>query len=135
MKNMKRWGGILALTLIFGLFLTGCPNGSTGGDGPGAPPGSNVDQRRFDGTWKKGTYTMTFSKGEWTLKNGATNVLKGTFGLYESSATGAVTHKWESNKWEAFAVPGVCDYTFTATTLTISSNLLPSEFKGTWTKS
>jgi hypothetical protein len=135
MKNMKRWGGILALTLIFGLFLTGCPTGSTDSGGPSAPPGSNVNQTRFDGNWTKGNYTMTFNKGEWTLKNGTTNVAKGTFGLYESTATGSLTHRWVGNAWQSDPVPGLCSYTFTATTLTISSNLLPNEITGTWTKS
>jgi hypothetical protein len=133
MKNMKRWGGIVVLTLVVGLFLAGCP--SAGGDSSGTLLGSTTEQDKFDGAWKKGSYTMTFSDGEWTLKDGATDVAKGKFLLLESSAMGTITHRWENNAWKEFEAPGVCSYSSpNANTLIISGSMLPKGLAGTWTK-
>jgi len=71
MANSKNWLGILVITLVFGMTVVGCDDGSGGTD-----PALN-------GTWSDGYYTYTLNNGNiiWSYRTtgGGIGTYTGTY--------------------------------------------------------
>jgi hypothetical protein len=87
---------MLVLTLVFGLIVTGCDNGTTEEETPNP----------FIGTWEQNdgqrVDTLIITKTGWTWQINEDNYAQGTYSYEGNTVTLLTTHKWDddSNTWE-----------------------------------
>ena len=117
MKKKLFAGAILGMALVLGIMVAGCSTDS--GDGA---------QSKFEGTWTRSNYVLTFSGDTLTLKENGTTLFNNTFTYTDTTfsmvgsngSTGTATCKLSNNN----------------STLTITANFTGTwaNLLGTWTK-
>jgi hypothetical protein len=116
MKNKLIFAGMLALVLVFGLIICGCPTDSDDGGGGNIPA-------KFEGTWKhrmdelNAVYVFTGNKWEFSSagqQGVATGPFSGTFTYTDTTMTLTVSSGGSGN-W-------TYSYTLEDDTLTLSQN-------------
>jgi len=89
MANKRFFVGILAMALVFGMALVSCDDNTPSG----------VD-RALNGTWVRGSNEVTFSNGNYVLKDSGGQLVKGPYTTNNGSMTITITHVYGGNsKW------------------------------------
>jgi hypothetical protein len=96
MTNKRFWLRMLVLTLVFGMTVVGCDDGST-----------DESFTKFDGTYinqSDNNYKVIIQGYSWiSVKNGE-NWGKGTYTLSGNNASGRSTHAWSQGTWGPYTL-------------------------------
>jgi len=143
MKNTIKLIGVIAFLAIIGFSFTACggsddDKNNGGGDGV---DNSNGDTSWSNGTWDKAPFQLVINGNNFTIKNNAVDLYKGTISFTGNESAGSfvitVSHIWGDGQWNVST--GLTDngtYTKSNNTLTLIGMSQPAlaAGNGAWTK-
>jgi hypothetical protein len=115
MKGKRFFAGIMAVILVFGLIVMGCPTGGAGDTDNDVKGGEENKMTKFEGTWKHtmaaaNNATYTFSSKTLTYKRDDFTEVSGTFTFDDTT----LSITFENGDIKVFT------YTLTETTLKLA---------------
>ena len=130
---------VFLVLMVLSLIFIGCSKESKNS---GSSSSDNT-AKELDGTWEKGSYSLNITGSNYLLKDGTTNVGKGTITYSitneKSTANGRFTvkstHYWDDG-WEPFQETGTGTFNYNDNEMTILS-VNNSSFEmviGKWTR-